>query len=179
MPHRATLQHLVRAYQSDLVAENHTDETQSVHDMNTSSVGHLLHEMVTIYGLCGDTISALLEAVPGTAISTATASVTTSIEVLHFDISPPATPRHSAEAAGVEDNLGRLPLHVACDRDAPWMDMVEAMVDARPDSLNRRDGGGRLPLHVVLDRQMPSVEVRFLGRFLGHFGGIFRFWAFL
>ena len=33
------------------------DETQSMNDMNTKSVGKLLHEMVTIYGLCGDTIN--------------------------------------------------------------------------------------------------------------------------
>ena len=129
------LQHLVREYQSDYTSEmmSPNDETQSAHDMNTSSVGHLLHEMVSIYGLCGDTVSALLESVP--------------------------------EAAGVEDNLGRLPLHVACDRDSPWMDMLEAMVEAKPESLNNRDGGGRLPLHVVLDRQMPDINVvRFIVR---------------
>jgi hypothetical protein len=71
----------------------------------------------------------------------------------------------------VEDNLGRLPVHVACDRDAPWMDMLEALVDARPESLNQRDGGGRLPLHVVLDRQLPSVEVRQLNTLSGHWKG--------
>ena len=129
------LQHLVREYQFDYTSDPNSlnDETQSAHDMNTSSVGHLLHEMVSIYGLCGDTVSALLESVP--------------------------------EAAGVEDNLGRLPLHVACDRDAPWMDMLEALVEAKPESLNSRDGGGRLPLHVVLDRQMPDINVvRFIVR---------------
>ena len=129
------LQHLVREYQSDYTTDmtSQNDETQSAHDMNTSSVGHLLHEMVSIYGLCGDTVSALLESVP--------------------------------EAAGVEDNLGRLPLHVACDRDAPWMDVLEALVEAKPESLNSRDGGGRLPLHVVLDRQVPDINaVRFIVR---------------
>jgi hypothetical protein len=95
------LQHLVRANQSDIPSESINDETQSTNDMNTKSVGKLLHEMVTIYGLCGDTINALLEAEP--------------------------------DAAGVEDTLGRLPLHVCCDRDEPWMDMVTALVEARPE----------------------------------------------
>jgi hypothetical protein len=88
------LQHLVRSNQSELPSDFH-DDTTSMNDMNTKAVGRLLHEMVTIYGLCGDTITALLEADP--------------------------------DAAGVEDNLGRLPLHVCCDRDEPWMDMVEAL----------------------------------------------------
>ena len=94
------LQHLVRANQSDIPVDIN-DETQSMNDMNTKSVGKLLHEMVTIYGLCGDTINALLDADP--------------------------------DAAGVEDTLGRLPLHVCCDRDEPWMDMVAALVEAKPE----------------------------------------------
>ena len=95
------LQHLVRANQSDIPLESLNEETQSTNDLNTKSVGKLLHEMVNIYGLCGDTINALLEAEP--------------------------------DAAGVEDTLGRLPLHVCCDRDEPWMDMVTALVEARPE----------------------------------------------
>jgi len=119
------LQHLVRANQS--VFPSNFDETQSVNDQNIKSIGRLLHEMVTIYGLCGDTITALLEADP--------------------------------DAAGVEDNLGRLPLHVCCDRDEPWMDVLQLLVEAKPEALNCRDGGGRLPLHIALDRQKPSLEV--------------------
>lgn len=119
------LQHLVRANLS--VIPTNFDETQSVNDQNIRSVGRLLHEMVTIYGLCGDTITALLEADP--------------------------------DAAGVEDNLGRLPLHVCCDRDEPWMDVLVLLVEAKPEALNCRDGGGRLPLHIALDRQKPSLEV--------------------
>lgn len=95
------LQHLVRSNQSDIPSDTVNCETQSTNDMNTKSVGKLLHEMVTIYGLCGDTINALLEADP--------------------------------DAAGVEDTLGRLPLHVCCDRDEPWMDMVTALVEAKPE----------------------------------------------
>lgn len=101
------LQHLVRANQSDIPLESLNEETQSTNDMNTKSVGKLLHEMVNIYGLCGDTINALLEAEP--------------------------------DAAGVEDTLGRLPLHVCCDRDEPWMDMVTALVEARPEVSTKLD----------------------------------------
>ena len=31
-------------------------ETQSVCERNTNSVGKLVHELVTIYGLCGDSL---------------------------------------------------------------------------------------------------------------------------
>ena len=60
------LQHLVRA-NKDALPNIETDETQSVLELNKRSVGKLLHEMVTIYGLCGDTMRILLDAEPGAA----------------------------------------------------------------------------------------------------------------
>lgn len=42
-------------------------ETQSVSDRNIKSLGQLVHELVSIYGLCGDSLKFLLEANPGAA----------------------------------------------------------------------------------------------------------------
>lgn len=123
------LQHLVRADQDSISAEDSVEqmnETRSVVEANKESVGRLLHEMITIYTLCGDTVRVLLQSNP--------------------------------DAAKVEDNYGRLPLHVAVDRDQPWTDAIERLVTAYPQALNRRDGGGRLPLHIAVDRQEPNIE---------------------
>lgn len=122
------LQHLVKASQDlqsmeDVIAE----ETQSIVETNKQAVGKLLHEMINIYTVCGDTVRVLLRSTP--------------------------------EAARVEDDYGRLPLHIAVDRDQPWMDAVEQLIVAYPGALERRDGGGRLPLHIAVDRQQPCVEV--------------------
>eukprot|EP01034_Spumella_vulgaris_P024579 gene24579-30945_t len=120
--------HLVKANQSheDFSADEY-DETQSVMEVNKDSIGKLLHEMITIYTICGDTIRVLLHSTP--------------------------------DAARVEDNFGRLPLHVAVDRDKPWMFAIEHLMHAYPEALNRRDSGGRLPLHIAVDRQEPSVDL--------------------
>jgi hypothetical protein len=42
-------------------------ETQSVCDRNTKSVGKLVHELVSIYGLCGDSVKVLLDSQPAAA----------------------------------------------------------------------------------------------------------------
>jgi hypothetical protein len=123
------LQHLVKADQSLLFVDESLDyisETQSVMDANTSSLGKLLHEMIMIYTLCGDTVKAILHSSPDTA--------------------------------KVEDVHGRLPLHVAVDRDNPWSDIVSALIDANPSALHLRDSGGRTPLHIAVDRQIPHFE---------------------
>lgn len=119
------LQHMVRANQADV--HNTEDESQSTRDGNTKSIGKLVHEMVTIYGLCGDTLKVLLDANP--------------------------------EAATVEDNFGRLALHIAVDRNKPWIAAVENLAESYPEALMLRDGGGRLPLHIAVDRPEPSVDV--------------------
>lgn len=80
------LQHVVRANQSGSVPDG--DETQSVYEGNVQALGSLVHEMVSIYGLCGDTLEILISNTP--------------------------------EAAFVEDKFGRLPIHVAVDREEPW-----------------------------------------------------------
>lgn len=125
------LQHLVKADREKFAYEDtETLSETSSNEANKESVGKLLHEMITIYSLCGDTLRVILNASP--------------------------------DAAEVEDNYGRLPLHVAVDRDQPWTDAIESLVLAYPQALNRRDSGGRLPLHIAVDRQIPNAEGIFL-----------------
>jgi len=64
------------------------EDSQSICEASVQSLGGLIHEMVNIYGLCGDTLKILLASNP--------------------------------EAAYVEDTYGRLPLHVAVDREDPY-----------------------------------------------------------
>jgi len=99
-----SLQHLVRSNQFSFGTED--DETQSVCDQNIKSLGKLIHEMVSIYALCGDTLKVLLNSNP--------------------------------EAANVEDSYGRLPLHVAVDRDQPWLSLISDLILAAPDALRSR-----------------------------------------
>lgn len=122
------LQHLVKAEQGQLVDDltDYYSDSHSAAEANKESVGRLLHEMVAIYTLCGDTLGVLLHSNP--------------------------------DAARIEDNFGRLPIHVAVDRDQPWCDAVERLVVAFPEGLNLRDSGGRLPLHIAVDRQVPNME---------------------
>ena len=71
-------------------------------------------------------------------------------------------------AATVEDNIGRLPLHVAVDCESPWLKVVDSLIKAYPRACRERDGkflfrfmislvhrglllcigGGRVPLHI-------------------------------
>ena len=123
------LQHMVQADQDLLATDESVDfvsETQSMVETNKECVGKLLHEMVAIYTLCGDTVRVLLHASP--------------------------------EAAKVEDNFGRLPLHVAVDHDHPWLDAIDRLIEVYPSALNRRDSVGRLPLHIAVDRQQPNID---------------------
>jgi hypothetical protein len=113
------MQHLVKAN-----AFYDSDETQS---NSGQSLGVLIHENLTLYGLCGDTIKILLAAQP--------------------------------EAAVTVDSLGRLPLHMAVDREQPWIKVITDLILENPRSLELRDHSGRLPIHVVLDRERPSLEV--------------------
>ena len=43
-------------------------------------------------------------------------------------------------AATIEDSVGRLPLHVACDCDEPWLRTVRTLVEAYPRACRERDG---------------------------------------
>ena len=63
---------------------------------------------MSIYGLCGDTLTILLASNPA--------------------------------AATIEDSVGRLPLHVACDCDEPWLRTVRTLLEAYPRACRERDG---------------------------------------
>ena len=124
------LQYIIRSSQENIISSvsgERDDDTQSALDLNSRSMGKLMHEIVALYGLCGDTLRVLSDSEPN--------------------------------AATVEDQFGRLPLHVAVDRDNPWMQTIQDLTNAYPEALDCRDGSGRLPLHIAVDRQEPSLEV--------------------
>lgn len=119
------LQHLVKASQSSISLNE--DESMSTFEMNNRAAGRLVHEMVTVYTLCGNTVNLVLDANP--------------------------------DAATIEDDMGRLPIHAALDCDNPWYKTVVDLIEAFPEALDARDGSGRLPIHVVLDRHNPDKRV--------------------
>jgi len=74
------LQHLVRANQFGLGQVDY--ETQSMCDQNQNSIGKLIHEMVSIYGLCGDTLRVLLNSNPEAASIEVSIMMITNIIIL-------------------------------------------------------------------------------------------------
>ena len=119
------LQHLVKASQSSISFNE--DESMSTFETNNKAAGSLIHEMVTVYTLCGNTIKVVLDANP--------------------------------DAATIEDNMGRLPIHAVLDVDDPWHKTVLDLIEAFPEALEARDGSGRLPIHVILDRRNPDKRI--------------------
>ena len=95
------LQYIIRSSQENIISSvsgERDDDTQSALDLNSRSMGKLMHEIVALYGLCGDTLRVLSDSEPN--------------------------------AATVEDQFGRLPLHVAVDRDNPWMQTIQDLTNA-------------------------------------------------
>eukprot|EP00602_Paraphysomonas_sp_CaronLab_P002976 CAMPEP_0185030290 /NCGR_PEP_ID=MMETSP1103-20130426/17167_1 /TAXON_ID=36769 /ORGANISM="Paraphysomonas bandaiensis, Strain Caron Lab Isolate" /LENGTH=547 /DNA_ID=CAMNT_0027565357 /DNA_START=97 /DNA_END=1740 /DNA_ORIENTATION=- len=143
------------------------DETQSVCDRNTKSVGKLVHELVTIYGLCGDSLKVLLDSQPAAAAVEDTAGRM----ALHV-----AVDKHKPwirlvetliaaypDACKSRDGGGRLPLHIAVDRNSPCIEVVKLVINAFPDAASMRRGVGRLPIHYAVFYDQPDVDVvRFL-----------------
>lgn len=147
------LQHLVRANQSLL--PDGDEETQSVTDLGTKAVGKLVHEMISIYGLCGDTLRILLSACPDAA------TVEDSFGRLPIHASCESSQpwlgaienliASSPEALMRRDGGGRLPLHVVCEgRHVPDVNLVNLLLKANPDAASARRGVGRVPLHQIM-----------------------------
>jgi ankyrin repeat protein len=146
------LRHLVRANQ--ILLPGPDDETQSVTELGTKAVGKLVHEMISIYGLCGDTLRILLAASPESAnVEDAFGRLP-----LHAAVDSDK-PWLSAveniiesypEALLRRDGGGRLPLHVAVDKSEPNVQLVSALVTANPVAAGVRRGVGRLPIHYIM-----------------------------
>mmetsp|Transcript_3945 Transcript_3945/g.6677 ORF Transcript_3945/g.6677 Transcript_3945/m.6677 type:complete len:592 (+) Transcript_3945:182-1957(+) len=145
---------------SDLLSVN---ETQSVCDRNTNSVGKLVHELVSIYGLCGDSLKVLLESQPEAAgVEDATGRMALHVAVDKHkpwlrlvDTLVAAYPT----ACKMRDGGGRLPLHIAVDRNNPSVEVVRAVIRGYPEAASKHRGVGRLPLHYAVFYDQPSVEV--------------------
>lgn len=58
---------LAQLQPGQLCTQEERDETETINEQSTLSLGRLVHEMVTIYGLCGDTLKVLLDSNPDAA----------------------------------------------------------------------------------------------------------------
>ena len=56
------------------------------------------------------------------------------------------------------DEHGRLPLHLAATKKAPY-EVVETLLQAYPEGVQERNDNGNLPLHCALSRVQPDWEV--------------------
>jgi hypothetical protein len=138
-------------------------ETQSVCERDTSSMGTLLHEMVSIYGVCGDTIGTLLVSNP------AAAAVEDSIGRLPLHVAVDCDqPWLSTVATLVEaypracrerDGAGRLPLHVVVDRNRPCASTMHILLNSYPEAAGSRRGVGRLAIHYACFCENPSLAI--------------------
>jgi hypothetical protein len=123
------LQHLVKADQ-DLVQRDDTNEaigeTHSVMETNRECVGQLLHEMIALYTLCGDTVKVLLQASPEAArVEDAFGRLPLHVTVDRDQPWMDAVGRlieAYPQALNRRDGGGRLPLHIAVDRQEPNVD---------------------------------------------------------
>lgn len=59
-------------------------------------------------------------------------------------------------AAGVADQQGRYPLHLACLSDKSWEGGLSALFDAYPEAIRSPDSTGLLPLHIMSIRYSPT-----------------------
>jgi ankyrin repeat protein len=145
------LQILVRANQALFPEE---DETQSVAELGTKSIGKLVHEMIQIYGLCRDTLKILLAASPEAASvedSFGRLPLHAAVDMENPWLSAVDTIVQSFPQALLRrDGGGRLPLHVAVDKCVPDVNVVDLLVKVDPDAACARRGVGRLPLHNIM-----------------------------
>ena len=154
------LQSLVNV--SDL-SYNPEMETQSMCERDTKAMGTLLHEMVSVYSLCGDTIQTLLASNP------AAAAIEDSIGRLPLHVAVDcdypwlqtvnmlvgAYPRACRE----RDGAGRLPLHIVVDRSDPCVDTIQTLLASYPDAAGTRRGVGRLAIHYACFCDSPSSTI--------------------
>ena len=156
-----SLQHLVKSSQA--VLPNNEEETQSVSELSTQGVGKLVHEMVTIYGLCGDTLRILLSTNPEAAahedafgrLPLHVAIDTNKPWIGAIESIIEAFP----EALTRRDGGGRLPLHIAVDRPTPDPNLVKMLVRRNRASTGARRGVGRLPIHYGMFCENLSIDI--------------------
>lgn len=63
------------------------------------------------------------------------------------------------EALEARDGAGRMPLHVAVDREEPSEQVVSLLLDAYPLAAQVKRGVGRLPLHYAIFSDSPNIAV--------------------
>lgn len=157
------LQHLVRADQGLAIFQGAAGEDEEAMEKNAESLGKLVHEMVTIYGLCGDTMRVILDSNPEAAgledgygrlplhVAVDTKKPWMGAVMSMIEAYP--------EALSLKDGAGRLPLHVAVDQDPPNIDLVKLLVSSNSSAAGVTRGVGRLPIHYAVFPDEISYEM--------------------
>ena len=149
------LQHLVRSEQGQHC--NHFV------DDSDDSLGKLIHEMVVIYGLCGETIRIMLDTNPEAAAvedGFGRLPVHVALDTKKPWIGPISSMIQAfPESLCIKDGAGRLPLHIAVDQENPNIDVVRLLVDKYSTACSMTRGVGRLPIHYAVFPEIISLDV--------------------
>ena len=122
--------------------ESRTYSTDRQNERTTKLVGHVFECLDALQYLVKESQSIVEYGIENERVFSVDDGATTSVgKLLHemvkmYGLSGDAIKgllTADPDAAGVEDTLGRLLLHVCCDRDEPWKDMVEALIEAKPE----------------------------------------------
>lgn len=157
------LQHLVRADQGQAILSSRPDEMEAEMERSSASLGQLVHEMVTIYSLCGDTMKVILDNNPEAAgiedsygrlpLHAAVDSQKPWIgSIIHMIDAYP-------EALSLKDGAGRLPLHIAVDQETPDIHLIQLLVNRNRAAAAVTRGVGRLPIHYAVFPENVSYDI--------------------
>ena len=153
------LQHLVRSDQGQYM--NHLPDEED--EQNSAMLGKLIHEMVVIYGLCGETIRIILDSNPEAACvedGFGRLPVHVALDAKKPWIGPIASMVDACpESLCLKVGAGRLPLHVAVDQENPNLEVVKLLVDKYSTACSITRGVGRLPIHYAVFPESISLEV--------------------
>jgi hypothetical protein len=136
---------------SDLQALN---ETQSVCDRNTNSVGKLVHELVSIYGLCGDSLKVRC-------------SLSLTLFFSHccvFRCKVFAIVVSCCHAIYIYTNIllsasMMTVLHAHMLSLLLLLPLLQVLLESQPEAAAVEDAAGRMALHVAVDKHQPWIRL--------------------
>ena len=152
------LHHLVKASQD--ISRDSENDTQSVLEANQEFTGKLLHELLGLYKLCGESIQVVLATNPESAMiedAFGRTPLHVSVDRDHprLDTTKQLIETYP-EALSKRDKSGRLPLHIAVDRQEVNVEVVKLLLSRDTSAALSKRGVGRLPIHYVIFADKPS-----------------------
>lgn len=137
--------------------------SEAVKEQNCSLLGRLIHEMVTIYGLCGNTLKVVLENTPQSAAMEdiyGRLPLHVAVDTKHPWMGTIHTLLDAYPGAlGKKDGAGRLPLHIAVDQTTPSIELIKLLVSRNGDAAKVTRGVGRLPIHYAVFPANMSIDI--------------------